>query len=213
MRPEALLTRRTALAGAGAFAALPAAAQPRFPAPEVDNSAGLEAALERPVGTLKPKVRLAPAFETGKALTINGTVFNLRGKPQPGVVVYAYHANADGLYAGGSRETLWSQRHGRLRGWMVTGPDGRYAFETIKPAPYPSFEVPAHIHMIVVEPGREPYWVDQIVFAGEFKVDRQYHASQALVGGSGIIKLAPNEAGVLTGVRDIRLGNARGTLA
>jgi protocatechuate 3,4-dioxygenase beta subunit len=64
-----------------------------------------------------------------------------------------------------------------------------------------------------VEPGREPYWVDQIVFAGEFKVDRQYHASQALVGGSGIIKLAPNEAGVLTGVRDIRLGNARGTLA
>lgn len=206
MRSKVLLTRRATLAGAAALAGSSAASQPRFPAPELDNDQGLAAALERDAADLKPRIRLVPAFEPGQVLSIGGTVYDPRARPYPGVVVYAYHANAQGVYADGSRETVWSRRHGRLRGWMKTGPDGRYGFDTIKPAPYPSFDVPAHIHMVIVEPGRPPQWVDQIVFAGEFLVNRQYHARQALAGGSGIVKLQKSPDGPLIGVRDIRLG-------
>jgi protocatechuate 3,4-dioxygenase beta subunit len=122
------------------------------------------------------------------------------GKPAAGVIVYAYHTDSTGVYTGGPPGT----RHARLRGWMRTGADGVYAFDSIRPAMYPSRDIPAHIHLTVLERGRKPYWIDDIVFEGEPKVDRAYRASLENRGGNGVIPLK-RVSGVWTGVRDIRL--------
>ena len=125
--------------------------------------------------------------------------------PAPNVIIYAHHTNVEGLYAGGSPGTVWSRRHGRLRGWARTNIDGRYVFETIKPAPYPDMSMPAHVHLFLGEPGRWPYYIDDAVFDGEFGVDETYRRRQELRGGSGIVRLTRGADGVLEAVRDIRL--------
>ncbi len=146
-------------------------------------------------------IQLSPAKEPGERMAISGRVLAWQtGKPAPGVIVYAYHTDAKGHYDGGPAGT----RHARLRGWMRTGADGVYAFNSIKPAPYPDRTMPAHIHLTVLEPGRKPYWIDDIVFDGEFRVDAAYRAKQGLRGGDGVIPLT-RASGVWTGVRDIRL--------
>ena len=58
--------------------------------------------------------------------------------------------------------------------------------------------------MTVLEPGRKPYWADEIVFQGEHKVDAAYRAGMTNRGGDGVIALK-RVSGVWTGVRDIRL--------
>lgn len=147
------------------------------------------------------RIQLSPAKEPGERMAISGRVLSWQnGQPAAGVIVYAYHTDAKGLYDGGPAGT----RHARLRGWMRTGADGVYAFTSIKPAPYPDRSMPAHIHLTVLEPGRKPYWIDDIVFDGEFRVDAAYRAKQGLRGGDGVISLK-RVSGVWTGVRDIRL--------
>jgi protocatechuate 3,4-dioxygenase beta subunit len=150
---------------------------------------------------LPARIQLSPDKEPGERMAISGRVLSWRtGEPASGVIVYAYHTDAKGLYVGGPAGT----RHARLRGWMRTGADGVYAFNSVKPAPYPDRTMPAHIHFIVLEPGRRPYWIDDIVFSGEFRVDAAYRAKQELRGGDGGIALT-RVAGVWTGLRDILL--------
>lgn len=146
-------------------------------------------------------IRIASKSEPGEAMSISGRALSWEtGQPKAGVILYAYHTDNTGVYAGGPAGT----RHARLRGWMKTGANGVYAFDSIKPAMYPSRDGPAHIHFIVVEPGRKPYWIDDIVFDGEPKVDRAYRARVDNRGGDGIIPLK-RVNGVWTGARDIRL--------
>ncbi len=82
-----------------------------------------------------------------------------------------------------------------MRGWAVTDAQGRYRFRTIQPAPYPDLTMPAHIHLMIGEPGRRPYYIDDIVFGGEFKVDDAYRRRQEFRGGSGTVKLAKDARG------------------
>ncbi len=51
------------------------------------------------------------------------------------------------------------------RGRAVAGPDGAYAFRTIRPVPYPG-RTP-HIHVAVAAPGREAPLVTQFYIADE----------------------------------------------
>ena len=167
---------------------------------------GCEATTERAPAGLTPSVTLAPPGTPGERLRLTGRVLAADGvTPAADVVIYAHQTNAQGLYADGSSESVWSRRHGRLRGWVRTGPDGRYAFDTIKPAPYPDMTMPAHIHLFVQEPGRRPYYIDDVVFDGEHGVDAAYRAHQELRGGSGIVRLTGNAAQGWSAVRDIRL--------
>lgn len=167
---------------------------------------GCEATAERNPDGLSWSVILAGPDEPGERMRLSGRVYTPDGvTPKPGVVIYAHHTNADGLYANGSSETEWSRRHGRLRGWARTNADGDYVFETIKPAPYPDRTGPAHVHLFIQEPGRPPYYIDDVVFDGEFRVDEAYRARQELRGGSGIVRLGGNAASGWTAVRDIRL--------
>ncbi len=151
------------------------------------------------------RIRLARAGEPGEVMSISGIVWSATSdRPAADVLVYAYHTDATGLYSGGSNETIWSRRHGSRRGWVRTDANGRYNLDSIKPAPYPDRSMPAHIHLTVVEPGKPPYWIDDIVFDGEFRVDNAYRAKAGNRGGNGIIPLK-RISGVWTGARDIRL--------
>lgn len=167
---------------------------------------GCEAVAERDASTLPSILSLAGPAEPGERLRLSGRVLAVDGRtPVEGVVIYAHHTNSDGLYANGTSETTWSRRHGRLRGWVRSDAQGRYAFETIKPAPYPDRTMPAHVHLFIQEPGLRPYYIDDVVFDGEFRVDADYRAGQELRGGSGIVQLGRDPDGVWTAIRDIRL--------
>lgn len=172
--------------------------------PDLYNCEGCEAVGER--RPLSATVDLAGRDEPGERMILTGRVLATDGvTPAAGVVIYAHHTNHHGLYANGSSETTWSRRHGRLRGWALTGADGRYAFRTIKPAPYPDRTMPAHVHLFVGEPGRRPYYIDDVVFDGEFGVTTAYRKACELRGGNGIVRLQRTDDGVLLARRDIRL--------
>lgn len=199
----------TAAGGAVAMSACrPATAQStRKPArPDLYTCEGCEAVGERDAATLSSRLRLAALDEPGERMLLTGQVRTAAdGRPAAGVVVYAHHTNARGLYADGASDSEWSRRHGRLRGWVRTDADGRYAFDTIKPAPYPGFTDPAHVHLFIGEPGRRPYYIDDVVFDGEFGVTPAYRARQPLRGGDGVVRLSRDADGRWLAVRDIRL--------
>lgn len=167
---------------------------------------GCEGAAEANPATLTNAARIGPGIDTGEPLAVDGVVYQNDGKtPAAGVVVYAYQTNASGRYANGATTTVWSRRHGRLRGWVKTGADGRYHFDTIKPAPYPNDTIPAHIHLTVLEPGKRPYWIDDIVFDGEFGVTPAYRKAMVNQGGNGIVPVRRDASGKAVVVRDIIL--------
>ena len=191
------------LAGCGGTPAATAEAAIRA---DLYQCEGCEGVLERDADTLAAEGRIGPADEPGERLLVSGTVFQPdRRTPARDVVIYAYQTNAEGRYANGSPESEWSRRHGRLRGWVKSGPDGRYSFRTIKPAPYPGETMPAHIHLTVLEPGRQAYWIDDIVFDGEFGVTGEYRAQMTDRGGNGIVPVTRASDGTLAVTRDIIL--------
>jgi len=196
------LSRRAVLAAIGAAAIVPRG----FAAPRAGlyDCEGCEAVAEREAAMLPPMVVLAADDEPGKRFVLTGRVTRPDGAPAPGVVVYAHHTDAAGLYSRGSAESIWSRRHGLLRGWAKTDLEGIYGFYTIKPAPYPDGSLPAHIHLFVGEAGHPPYYIDDVVFEGEYGVDDAYRARAENRGGSGIVTLARDGA-VWRAVRDIAL--------
>lgn len=172
----------------------------------VPGCEGCEAAWERDPTTLTPSIRLAPAGEPGEPLILRGRILRADGRtPAPGVVLYLQQTNAAGLYANGSNESEWSRRHGRLRGWLKTGADGRFEVRTIKPGQYPSRTDPAHIHLTLLEPGKDPYWIDDVVFAGEPGVDAAYREERQNRGGNGIVQLTHDGSGAWLAKREIIL--------
>ncbi len=208
-----IVQRRAVLAGAaGLTGAIVTArtlwtpAQAASARPDLYNCEGCEAALERPLASLHSVVRIGGPDEPGERMLLSGRVLTADGaRPAANVIVYAHHTNAQGLYAGGQQGRLWSARHGRLRGWAKTDAEGRYAFDTIKPAPYPDRTMPAHVHLYIAEPGKRPYYIDDVVFADEFGVTEAYRARQELRSGSGIVRLGRALDGRWLARRDIRL--------
>lgn len=169
------------------------------------NCEGCEGAFERPASGLSSSARIASPGELGEPMRLTGVVFRPDSRtPAPGVIVYAYQTDAGGRYSRGTPESEWSRRHGLLRGWVRTGADGRYAYDTVKPAPYPGEQFPAHVHLTVLEPGRRPYWIDNVVFAGEFGVSDTYRRERENRGGDGIVTLK-RESGVWVARRNIIL--------
>jgi protocatechuate 3,4-dioxygenase, beta subunit len=194
--------------GAAVAGLIVAACGPRSLAapPDLYACEGCEALFERDPGALAARARLGAMQEQGDPLRLEGIVYRTDGRtPAEGVVVYAHHTNAEGLYANGTNETEWSRRHGRLRGWVRTGRDGRYTFDTVKPGVYPDRTEPAHIHLMVLEPERRPYWIDDVVFEGEFGVTDAWRARQQNRGGPGVVRLKRDGAGMWLARRDIIL--------
>jgi protocatechuate 3,4-dioxygenase beta subunit len=133
-------------------------------------------------------------------------IYRSDGKtPALDVILYIYHTDSRGHYshAPGQAHGL---RHGHLRDWMKTDRQGRYRFRTIRPAPYPNGRIPAHIHPIVKEPGRNEYYIDENLFGDDSLVWSKERGRMEDRGGLGVVDVTRNKEGVWDGHRDIILG-------
>jgi protocatechuate 3,4-dioxygenase beta subunit len=144
--------------------------------------------------------------EPGEPMEIRGVIYQKDGRtPAPGVILYVYHTDATGHYSPAPGQTQ-GRRDGHLRGWMKTDPQGRYEFRTIRPAPYPSRDNPAHVHVVVKEPGKNEYYLDEYVFDDDPLLTPERRGKLENRGGSGIVAVFRNRDGVWIGRRDLVLG-------
>jgi len=169
---------------------------------------GCEAVFEGLPEELESSARLAPEGEPGEPMRIEGTVRDPEGRPAAGIVVYAYHTDARGIYPRDeARRGQPAHRHGRLRGWAETDAEGRYRFDTIRPASYPDARTPAHVHMHVIEPGCCTYYIDEIEFLDDPRLPPEARRREVDArGGSGLVMPEKDEDGVWVVTRDIVLG-------
>lgn len=150
-----------------------------------------------------PKFDLASDKDKGDLMKISGTVYQPDGKtPAPNTLIYLYHTDIEGYYG----RTAEEHKHGRYRGWMLTNKDGRYAFVSIKPAPYPVQRFAAHIHMTVTTPTAREDWIDSILFEGDRLISTREREEAGRRGGfNPIVTLKKGDGGLYYATRDIRL--------
>jgi protocatechuate 3,4-dioxygenase, beta subunit len=153
------------------------------------------------------KTTIPEPHEKGEKLIIEGYIYQKDGKtPAPDVILYLYHTTDAGYYTPSSAQPQASKRHGRLRGWVKSRADGYYQFTTIRPAPYPNENIPAHIHPTIKETGKTPYYIDDYVFEDDVFVTGTYRKKQQLRCGSGIMTLTKGKDGTWHGKRNLILG-------
>jgi protocatechuate 3,4-dioxygenase beta subunit len=146
---------------------------------------------------------LVTADEPGEKLIISGTVYAEKGgTPLPGFVLYLYQTDATGVY----NTTDGSWQGPRIRGWVRTDSDGKYEIRTIKPGSYPGSRNPAHIHVIVKPPGKDPDWIDDFLFEGDpFLTDKDRGRLKGEETFSPVMKVTRDESGMLHCRRDIMI--------
>ena len=151
---------------------------------------------------LESQAQIASPAAPGESLIIKGTVSTPDGEPAEGIIIYAYHTNAEGVYPRSAT------RHGGLRGWVRTDENGSYRFDTIRPGAYPGRKEPQHVHMHVIEPGKCTYYIDSIVFADDpLLTAEKLEQRGPHRGGDGLCDPVKDEDGVWHVRRDIVLGS------
>jgi protocatechuate 3,4-dioxygenase, beta subunit len=169
---------------------------------------GCEAIFESPIpfAKLKSTDTLPDFNEPGPKVEISGVAYQRDGKtPAKDVVFYVYHTDQTGNYTPGPNAKGWEKRNGRIRGWVKTDQKGFYKFYTLKPGHYPNTNIPAHIHIVVKEPDKNEYYIDEYLFSGDPFLTASEISRQEKRGGSGIISLE-NKSGMLRGRRNVILG-------
>lgn len=120
--------------------------------------------------------RIAAAGEPGIPLIVHGRVLQSDGvMPAPGVIVFAYQTDADGVY------NRAGQRGWRLKGWARSDANGRFELRTIRPGSYPRSQIPAHIHVTIDAPSVPRRWMREIEFADDPHVQDQRKAFPVVV--------------------------------
>src|SRR5918995_1344487 len=131
--------------------------------PTVFGPFHVEGAPPRPLGST-----IVDRDVGGEPLTVHGTVRDSTGAPVGGACLDVWQTAPNGLYDVQDD----GQPAMNLRGVFTTGEDGRYSFDTVRPAAYP---IPAdgpvgellratgrhnwrpgHIHFLITAPGHEP---------------------------------------------------------
>ena len=194
--------RRSFIRGASVFALTTVALPPAV--------ACLRAApVENARGAGRPsRIEIAGREEPGARLLLRGTVYGADAKPVPGVKMFLYQTDAEGYYS----RPVSDPRRARLRGTVWTDAQGRYAFETVKPAHYANVaSQPAmHIHVHLQPPGLPDHWVDSYYFDGDPKLPSGVvERARGLGRFSNVVTLGPAESGVAQGVRDFRIDPAQ----
>lgn len=140
-------------------------------------------------------------------LTVTGTVYQNDGRtPAFNVIIYYWQTDERGYYSKTAGLKGEAVRHGARRGWLKTGADGKYALFTNRPTPYPSRDMPAHIHLAIKEPAiADEYYVDELVFDDDPLLTTAKRKALKNRGGSGVLH-PREEDGVLRAEHDIILG-------
>lgn len=163
---RAVLAGAAGAAGACALAGRAQTAAPLLPTPRqtagpfypVDWSGDADADLVRVAGEA--------ARAQGVVTHLRGRVLDARGAPVPGAVVEIWQCDAFGRYRHPRDRQDGRDPGFQGRGRAVAGPDGSYAFRTIRPVPYPG-RTP-HIHAAILAPdGGAPPLVTQFYLADE----------------------------------------------
>ncbi|WP_459983154.1 protocatechuate 3,4-dioxygenase subunit beta [Nocardioides sp. AN3] len=120
----------------------------------------------------------------GERITVSGRIVDGDGRPVAGQLVEIWQANAAGRYVHKNEQhpaPLDPNFTGVGR--CLTGPDGEYRFQTIKPGPYPwgnhrNAWRPAHIHFSLFGHAFTQRLVTQMYFPGDplFALDPIYQA-------------------------------------
>lgn len=97
---------------------------------------------------------IAGRNEPGDRLIVTGRALD-QGMPVPDVSVYAFHADASGLYANDGPNT---DQNARLAAALRTDAEGRYRYETIRPLG--SDGMAARLRHVVNAPGYKPRFCD-----------------------------------------------------
>lgn len=97
---------------------------------------------------------IAGRDERGDRLVVTGRALD-GGRPVAGVSIYAFHADADGLY---TRDGRNSDENARLFATLRTDAEGRYRYETIRPGGYDGLA--GHVHHVVRATGYRPRLCD-----------------------------------------------------
>ncbi len=169
---------------------------------------GCEAIYESPVAFDQlNSIDTLPDFnEDGPKIEISGTIFQPDGKtPAAGVIMYLYHTDQHGEYSGGGNGSIWSKRHGYIRGWLKTDSNGFYKFYTLIPASYPNTTIQKHIHPTIKEPAKTAYWIDDFLFNDDPFLIEKERKKKYPVAGSGVL-ITRKEDGILKATRNIILG-------
>jgi protocatechuate 3,4-dioxygenase, beta subunit len=133
--------------------------------------------------------------EKGQKLLVTGTVYKLDGKtPAPNVIIYYWQTDNNGYYSPKQGIDEKAKRHGHIRGWVKTDKKGKYSIYTIKPAPYPNDNIPAHIHTSIKEPNIiNEYYIDEFIFDDDKLLTGEKRKALENRGGSGILRVLISE--------------------
>ena len=127
-------------------------------AQDVEYQRALERAQQARPAQLASTARIAPTSEPGDPLVVHGQLLNVDGSPAANAIGFAYHTDRGGLYD--QREN--GPHSWRLRGWVRTGNDGRFTFETIRPGSYPNSNNPPHVHFTAFLPNGARYHAGEL---------------------------------------------------
>jgi len=128
--------------------------------------------------------------QDGQKILINGTIYKRDGKtPASGVILYYYHTDVSGRYISKKGMNEKAKIHGYIRGWVESDEEGKYEIYTVRPAPYPSHNEAAHIHLTIKEPTIEQaYYIDNLVFDDDVLLSSLVRKKLKNRGGSGILR-------------------------
>lgn len=114
--------------------------------------------------TLTSHARIAPAGEPGTPMRIEGQVLTRDKAPAARVEVHSYHRDSDGFDFGpGDKDAhTW-----RLQGWAQTDDDGRFSFDTVRPAADHLGREAAHIHFTLVSKAYGRQWAPKVFVDGD----------------------------------------------
>ena len=149
------LQRRRVLSWIGAsalapLAATPALAEDRAPTPRLTEGPFYPTSFPRDTDADLTRIEGRASAAKGTILDVSGRVLDRSGAPRAGARVEIWQCDAQGEYhhVGGRDGDPDFQGFGAV----LTDADGRYAFRTIRPVPYPG-RTP-HIHFNVLEGGK-----------------------------------------------------------
>jgi protocatechuate 3,4-dioxygenase beta subunit len=155
-----------------------------------------------PCATATSKIVIAVESEPGSRMVVSGQVFRPDDTtPAAGIIMYAYHTDARGIY----NEQRSFSVPPRLQGWLKTDGQGRYEYSTIRPAQYPNQSIAAHVHYQFWGPGVPPQFAEELLFADDAKVKPEDRRKSEALGRFAFVKEGVSRGGVLYITQDFRL--------